>query len=227
MQVFGLGVLRACSSGENLLLPGVRQIIVQRLCRDCAELVQSRAHERELRNPSVWRTCHFPTTRSSGDHGSKYRVEVSARGVRTGSQNHNHVFQERPPHFVAQLASSVSIFRHRATLQWTSLGWRVDRISFTSPPAFNTNHPLQRSGAGARSPANPHGPCDAAGTANGTKDTPARPQGEPWTRPRSGLRVTATFPNLRAPSEWPLSVRWSAVGPTSKLQPRCSDQRMS
>jgi hypothetical protein len=57
---------------------------------------------------------------SSGDHGSKYRVEVSARGVRTGSQNHNPVFR-----------SARLILWHRSfppspfsgigvTLQWTS-----------------------------------------------------------------------------------------------------------
>jgi len=32
-QVFGLAVLRAGSSDENLLFPVVRQKIVQRLCR--------------------------------------------------------------------------------------------------------------------------------------------------------------------------------------------------
>ena len=33
------------------------------------------------------------TVGASGDHGSKYRVEVSARGVRTGSQNHQSCFR--------------------------------------------------------------------------------------------------------------------------------------
>jgi ADP-ribosyl-[dinitrogen reductase] hydrolase len=40
----------------------------------------------------------------SGDHGSKYRAEVSARGVRTGSQNRNPV-SGAPASFVAPLVS--------------------------------------------------------------------------------------------------------------------------
>src|SRR5712691_7941337 len=55
---------------------------------------------------------------------------------------------------------------------------------------------LPRSGAGARSAANPHAACDAAGTGNGITATPTRARrGKPWIRPRSRLRVTAPVPD--------------------------------
>jgi hypothetical protein len=62
--------------------------------------------------------------------GWRFRLGASGQVLRT-----TILFSGAPPHFVAPLVSSVSIFRHRPTLQWASLGWRVDRISFTSPPA--------------------------------------------------------------------------------------------
>src|SRR5712691_131190 len=55
---------------------------------------------------------------------------------------------------------------------------------------------LPRSGAGARSAANPHAACDAAGTGNGTTAPPTRARrGKPWIQTRSGLRVTAPVPD--------------------------------
>jgi hypothetical protein len=52
---------------------------------------------------------------------------------------------------------------------------------------------------GARSAANPHAACDAAGTGNGITATPTRARrGKPWTQLRSGLRTTAPVPDPSA-----------------------------
>ena len=53
--------------------------------------------------------------------------------------------------------------------------------------------------AGARSAANPHAACEAAGTGDGITVTPIRARkGKPSTRPRSRLRITAPVPDPTA-----------------------------
>jgi hypothetical protein len=55
-------------------------------------------------------------------------------------------------------------------------------------------NPLVR--AGARSAANPHAACDAAGTGDGITAAATRARrGKPRRRPRSGLRITAPVPD--------------------------------
>src|SRR5262249_35429841 len=55
---------------------------------------------------------------------------------------------------------------------------------------------LDANGAGARSAANPHAACDAAGTGDGGTATSNRAQkGKPWIQPRSRLRITAPVPD--------------------------------
>jgi hypothetical protein len=92
--------------------------------RPCAEGLEERdthRHHRPEAYPASAATSTVATrtdflvgtTRSSGDHGSKYRVEVSARGVRTGSQNHHPAFR-----------SARLILWHRSFPPSTSLGRR-------------------------------------------------------------------------------------------------------